>query len=212
MAFRAEHREESCAKYADLQKNHKDVTLEIDEVGKVLFVASRRARRLSISIRPPGNVRVVIPKGTSFATAREFVLAKSDVIRKHLDKFKRMERRYHGLLEESKTVDKTQAGRQLKNRLAALAKIHGYSYGRVFIRNQKTRWGSCSGKNNINLNLYLVLLPAPIRDYVLLHELVHTRIKNHQKAFWEELSRIVPNAKQLDKKLRTYKIGFLQER
>jgi predicted metal-dependent hydrolase len=191
---------------------NKNVTLDIEKVGEVLFVTSHRARRLTISIRPPHNVRVAVPRGTSFSTARKFVLAKSGFIRKHLDKFKRMERRYYVLLEKSKTVDKIKAGQLLKNKLAELAKIHGYSYGRVFIRNQKTRWGSCSGKNNINLNLYLVLLPVRIRDYVMLHELVHTRVKNHQKAFWDELSRIVPDAKHLDKKLRTYKIGFLHDR
>ena len=191
---------------------NKNVTLEIDEVGPVIFVKSHRARRLSISVWPPGTVRVAVPGGTSFATAQKFVAAKSGFIRKHLDKLAGMERHHFALQEKLKTIDKTKARRFLKDRLAELAKIHDYIYNRIFIRNQKTRWGSCSGKNNINLNLYLILLPMQIRDYVLLHELVHTRVKNHQKAFWDELSRNIPNAKHLDKKLRTYKIGFLHDR
>jgi predicted metal-dependent hydrolase len=74
------------------------------------------------------------------------------------------------------------------------------------MRNQRTRWGSCSNKNNINLNMKLIRLPDEMIDYVLLHELVHTRIKNHTKDFWRELDRFVGDAKAKNKRLKAYKI------
>ena len=83
----------------------------------------------------------------------------------------------------------------LADRLYHLAKEHGFTCNNVSIREQRTRWGSCSHKNNISLNLKLVLLPKELIDYVMLHELVHTRIHNHSKKFWAELDRYTGNGK-----------------
>jgi predicted metal-dependent hydrolase len=99
--------------------------------------------------------------------------------------------------------------------LEELAKIHSIKYTRASIRNQKTKWGSCSAKNNISLNINLVRLPDELRDYVILHELVHTRFKNHSKMFWAELDRFVGGsprdslrrAKELSKKLKNYRLS-----
>ena len=66
----------------------------------------------------------------------------------------------------------------------------------------KTRWGSCTAKNNINLNMLMTYLPKKIQDYVILHELLHTRIKNHSKGFWLELDRFTGNAKGSQKELK----------
>jgi hypothetical protein len=77
------------------------------------------------------------------------------------------------------------------------------------VKNQKTRWGSCSEKNNINLNANLVLLPDELIDYAILHELVHTRVKKHSKRFWDELDKLVGNAKKLDQKLKKHRFHFI---
>ncbi|MDH3344711.1 MAG: M48 family metallopeptidase, partial [Desulfobacteraceae bacterium] len=83
---------------------------------------------------------------------------------------------------------------------------HGFKYNRVFIRNQKTRWGSCSSKDNISLNVKLVRLPEKLMDYIILHELVHTRVKNHGKKYYAVLDRIVGDRKSLDRELKNYTI------
>ena len=72
----------------------------------------------------------------------------------------------------------------------------------------KTRWGSCTAKNNINLNMLMTYLPKKIQDYVILHELLHTRIKDHGKGFWLELDRLTGNAKGIQKKLKEKYILF----
>jgi len=77
------------------------------------------------------------------------------------------------------------------------------------IRNQKTRWGSCSNLNNINLNINLVSLTQDLMDYVILHELLHTKIKNHSKKFWAQLDKYVGGkAKYLDKRLKKHRLGL----
>jgi len=88
-----------------------------------------------------------------------------------------------------------------------LASRYSFKYGRVSIRNNKTRWGSCSGKsNNINLNLHLIRLPRHLCEYVILHELAHTVHRNHREPFWKLLDMISGNAKGLDKELNSRRI------
>ena len=95
----------------------------------------------------------------------------------------------------------------LPNRLATLATKHGFKYNKVFIKNHRSRWGSCSEKNNINLNLHLMRLPDVLIDYVLLHELVHTEIKNHSPAFWARVDAVCEGSvSRLRKAIRKYKI------
>ncbi|HEY86702.1 MAG TPA: M48 family metallopeptidase [Dehalococcoidia bacterium] len=84
-----------------------------------------------------------------------------------------------------------------------------FIYNRVSIRNKRTRWGSCSSKNNINLNIKLAKLPAELIDYVILHEFVHTWVKDHSNDFWAELNRLVVDEKHMASRLREYGVGLL---
>jgi predicted metal-dependent hydrolase len=84
------------------------------------------------------------------------------------------------------------AARELPGRLAALALAHGFEVNGVSIRNQRSRWGSCSPRGHISLNWRLVQVPLHVSDYVLLHELVHLRHLNHSVRFWRDLDRLCP--------------------
>ena len=181
----------------------KSKTVELSSVGTVLLERSRKAKRISVSIRPFKGVRVAVPYGVSFDQARLFAKSKAGWIKKHLGKMEQLE--YRAKLASSGTpINRSAARRFLVDRLNFLAKQHGYAYTRVFIRNQKTRWGSCSAKNNINLNVNLVRLPVELIDYTILHELVHTRVKNHSRRFWDHMDMLLGDAKKIDRKLRVY--------
>ena len=97
---------------------------------------------------------------------------------------------------------RVEARRYLPERVNQLATQHGYTYRKVFVKNMKTRWGSCSSALNINLNIHLMQLPSHLIDYVILHELTHTVHKNHGTGFWQELDKITGKAKMLDKELK----------
>jgi predicted metal-dependent hydrolase len=102
-------------------------------------------------------------------------------------------------------VYRLEAKEYLPPRLAQLAAASGFQYGNITIRNNTSNWGSCSGRNNISLNLHLMKLPDHLIDYILLHELAHTRVKNHGPKFWELLDSLTGNqAKQLAKEVRKY--------
>jgi predicted metal-dependent hydrolase len=93
----------------------------------------------------------------------------------------------------------------LPKRLKELADKHGFKYENVSIKNASTRWGSCSSVNNINLNLHLMRVPEHLIDYVLLHELAHTVVKNHGDKFWLLLEQVYPNARKADKEMNNYR-------
>jgi len=183
------------------------ITVEIKGIGPVLFERSKQAKRVSISVKPFKGVRVAVPYGLSFKKAAQFAQTKADWIKIHLEKMQQYERQGHSNSNTAE-IDRAKAKTLLIMRLKQLAKNNGFSYNRVFIRNQKTRWGSCSSKNNISLNVKLVRLPDELIDYVILHELVHTRKKDHSKAFWAEMDKLVGNVKKMASRLRSYGIGL----
>jgi predicted metal-dependent hydrolase len=97
-----------------------------------------------------------------------------------------------------------QAEQLLPQRLARLAEIHGFKYHSVSIKQLKSRWGSCDHQTNIILNLYLMQLPWELIDYVILHELAHTKVLRHGPAFWQVLETVLSDAKQRRTRLRRY--------
>lgn len=182
-------------------------TINIDGAGPVLFERSKKARRVNISIKPFGGVRVAVPHRVSFKYAESFARSRLDWIKKHLAENHRLETR--GRLEI--TAEDRQIARSLLTTcIRELAEQHGFSYNRLSFRNQKTRWGSCSADNNISLNVQLIRLPEELRDYVLLHELVHTKIKDHSPRFWQEMERLTKGkARKMSRRLRQYHLGVV---
>ncbi len=187
----------------------KSNTIDVAGIGQVLFERSMRAKHINISVKPFRGVRVAVPYGVSFDKAKQFAQSKRNWIKKHLYKMRQVEKEHETFSKHSTEINKAKAREKLVNRLNKLSEQHGFSYNKVFMRNQKTRWGSCSSKNNINLNMKLVRLPDEMIDYVLLHELVHTRIKNHTNAFWAELNKFVGDAREMSKKMKEYKVFLM---
>ena len=178
--------------------------IKIDGIGPIMLERSRRAKHVNISVTPSRGVRVAVPLRISFHEALQFVYSKKPWIQAHLERHRRYDKERKAVAESSSSIDKAKAKTILMRRLGQLAEKHGFHYGKVSIRNQRTRWGSCSRKNNISLNIKLVLLPETLADYVILHELVHTRKKDHSKSFWAELDGYVGNGKAMSSALRKH--------
>jgi len=103
---------------------------------------------------------------------------------------------------------KVEAKQYLPERVKELAGKFELNYNKLTLKNIKSRWGSCSRINNINLSIHLMRLPDYLIDYVILHELVHTVHHNHSKRFWALLDTVTGGAKNLDKELRKYRIAI----
>jgi len=183
--------------------------VNINRLRNVVFVQSARARRLRVSIRPFKPVRVTFPPTISLKKAQEFLQSNMQWVQKTVLKMKQVEQNIAHAAALPPIEDVKAASQQLHLKLKELAMRHNFAFNRVFIKNQKTRWGSCSSKNNINLNINLVRLEPALQEYVILHELVHTRIKNHSARFWNELDKYVPNSKAVARKLRKHSLSVL---
>ena len=103
---------------------------------------------------------------------------------------------------------KVEAKEYLPDKVKLLAAKFNFDFNKLALKNIKSRWGSCSRKNNINLSIHLMRLPEHLIDYVILHELVHTVHHNHSKRFWSLLDKVTGGAKILDKQLSKYRISI----
>lgn len=177
-------------------------------MGTALFVKSRRARHISLSVRASRGVRVAVPWRVSFDEAREIALGKLGWIRRTLARLERARSRCREAVEAAERLDRRAARVLLAARLEALARQHGDSPGRLSVRSQGTLWGSASRTGRIQLNAFLAVLPPELADYVIVHELVHTRVGGHGREFWAELERRLPDARRRQARLREYSLAI----
>lgn len=182
--------------------NHSKI-VHIQGVGEVQLQRSRRAKHICLSVRPFKGVRIAVPWNVSYQEAMDVAQDKADWLIKHLQRVARIEKAADAFNRQA-PINRAVARNIIVDRLNELARLHGFTYNKVFVRNQKTRWGSCSSRNNISLNMNLIRLPGELLDYTILHELVHTRIKDHSPRFWEELEKYVPQPRKVDKQLNRF--------
>lgn len=154
---------------------------KVGKYHRLVFIASKRAASVIMRVSD-NNIRVTYPDDLTI----------------------------HSVIVQSKALDgidkalRQEAEQLLPQRLRQLADKYEYDYSNVTIRKLKSRWGSCNQHHQITLNLYLMMLPWSLIDYVLVHELNHTKHLNHSSAFWYELESKMPNAKDLRKELRLH--------
>ena len=154
------------------------------------LVRSNR-KTISIVIKPTGEVEVRCPKRCSKRDVEAFLVSKAAWIQGHLEKI--AERPAVTALSETeqKALAK-QAAQVLPPKVQHFAAVIGVSYGRITIRSQRTRWGSCTSDGNLNFNCLLILLPDEIIDSVVVHELCHRKQMNHSAKFYAEIEKVFP--------------------
>ena len=176
------------------------IKITLPDVGDVLLERSYRAKHINISVKPPSKVRVAVPVGVEFAKAQRIAEQRIDWIKKQLRKYSQSKAKQ--LLKKPDGNELIIVKKYLRDRVEYLAKHHGFQYNKLAFKSMMTRWGSCSPKNNISLNLLMAELTKDLQDYIILHELLHTRIKDHGKGFWLELDRLTGDAKGIQKELK----------
>ena len=176
---------------------------------QIEYFQSQRARCIRITVKPGPKVIVIIPRRGTLQQAKEFVSRKKRWIQKTVERLAKNHPDDVISPSQKSAVTDEMIKQQglLFDRLRELAAKHGFCYCNAGIRNQKTRWGSCSSRNHISLNIHLLNLPEHLRDYVILHELVHTEHKNHSKRFWARLEEVMEGkSRELRKEMRRYRI------
>ena len=173
------------------------------------YVRHPRAKRYVIRVAANGSVRVTIPRWGSKRDGAAFVEQQRAWIEKQQARVARhREHLSHGSADPQADLQLlAQARRELPPRLLLLAAAHGLKVHGVSIRNQRSRWGSCSRKGHISLNWRLVQMPAAVRDYVMLHELMHLKRMDHSPAFWSLVAAACPEYEAARRYLRTIPLG-----
>ena len=150
-------------------------------------------KTIALQIKGDGHIIVRAPLRMAERDIQRFITSKAAWIEKHLAIIQQRQQpseaaftveQLHLLAEAAKA--------DLPRRIAHFAALVGVSYGRITIRAQKSRWGSCSGKGNLNFNCLLMLCPEDVRDYVVVHELCHRKELNHSPRFWAEVEKVLP--------------------
>ena len=184
-------------------------------------IIKTRRKTIGLEISPDLQITVRAPYHLSDVRIREFVESKQTWILKHLAIMQ--DRQAHdpipaGVISDKELRHMTEEARIIiPERVKYFAKIIGVTYGQITIRHQKTRWGSCSSKGNLNFNYRLYYMPEELMDYVMatspelidyvvVHELCHRKQMNHSPLFWKEVEEILPDYRNLRSRLREHRL------
>lgn len=167
---------------------------------QITVIRSNR-RTIAIQVNPDLTVTIRAPRRATQREIDRILREKQPWIQKHMEQMKEKRAQYDamemdGLTDAECRQLKQKAQAYIPERVEYFANIMGVDYGRITIRKQKTRWGSCSGKGNLNFNCLLMLAPPEVIDYVVIHELCHRKEMNHSRAFWREVEKVMPDYKK----------------
>ncbi len=170
---------------------------------------SRRARRMRLTVYCDGSVVVTTPFDLKESFAECFMREKTDWLFSkiaHFNQFKgKLVARYN---YEDYLKYKTEAYNLVLKRVEYFNKAYDYKFNKINIKNQKTRWGSCSRKGNLNFNYKILFLPLKVQDYIIVHELCHLKEFNHSHKFWNLIAKTFPNHQEIKRELRKYSMSL----
>ena len=171
-------------------------------LGEITLCVSRRSVRISLAVRPSGEVRLSFPPYVSQRRALEFLESKLEWVLKVKAKYA-VRPSPKALSAEEIEELRHHAKQYLPQRVAEIASQFGFKHGKVTIRAARSKWGSCTAQGNISLSLYLMMLPRHLQDYVIIHELCHTVHHNHSARFHALVDKCLQGKeRELAKELR----------
>jgi len=171
---------------------------------------SRRTRRMRLVVFCGGDVILTTPFNVDENIIEKFIIEKIDWLLSKISYFKKFKMssivRYNKTAHYLQNKEKTLA--LVKERIEYFNKDFKYHFNKISIRNQKTRWGSCSRKGNLSFNYKIVLLPEKLSDYIIVHELCHLKEFNHSLRFWKLVAKTAPDYLEIRRELKKSGIFF----
>lgn len=166
-------------------------TQEHPDLGSIHFKRTSKIKRIQVRVIPFQGIIVSFPTHSTKEAVENFLQKRTDWVWKSLTRAQTLERNAKFFFSSIEKPTQKAIRESLSERILQLSLEFGFKYEKLSFRNQKSRWGSCSSANNISLNNNLYYLPRELKDYVLLHELAHTKEKNHGHRFWQILFDIL---------------------
>ena len=172
-----------------------------------LIKNSDRAKRLRLAVYANAQVVVTVPKGVAKVAIDKFITQKSEWIEEKVAYFSQFKNKQITKTSEADFMKyKSEALTLATERVEHFNASYGFSYKQINVKNQKTRWGSCSTKGNLNFNYKIIFLPETVRDYVIVHELCHLKEFNHSRKFWNLISKTIPELSEIKNSLREWEM------
>lgn len=175
----------------------KEIKLE-DKKIIVSFKKSKRAKIARLAIHCNGDIVATVPENVSENIVESFIKKKANWIINKIARFKK----YEVLPQGNYLRDKEEALVLIKDKIARFNQLYNFSFNRISVKKQKTRWGSCSKKKNLNFNYKILFLPEKMADYIIVHELCHLQELNHSRNFWNLVGQTMPDHKSIRKELK----------
>ena len=170
---------------------------------------SKRAKRMRLAVYCDGSIVVTTPLGVNQTIIEKFVADKKQWLTDKINFFKSVDSKaIRTFSEDDYLKHKEEAFKLVLNRIKVFSKKLAFSYNAVNIKNQKTRWGSCSRNNNININYKIIFLPKKQQDYIIVHELCHLKEFNHSHKFWALVSKALPDYLEIKNELRNHELFY----
>ena len=165
---------------------------------------SKRAKRMRLAVYCDGNFVVTVPNAFPTQSIDSYLIKKSRWVISKLDFFEKINKRQKlSLGEDGYEIYKDKALETVSGRLDQLnEQFYGFKFNQVAIKNQKTRWGSCSKKRNLNFNYKILFLSQRMRDYIIVHELCHLKEFNHSSKYWRLVAKAIPDYRFIVEELK----------
>jgi len=186
-------------KRIELHKKQVEYTLKV----------SKRARRMRLAVYCDGSFVVTAPAAMNASLIEQFIIRKSQWVLDKLDYFNKFSG--HKIVRCTKkdfAEHKDAALVLAKERIAHFNRIYRFKFNEINIKNQKTRWGSCSRKGNLNFNFKIAVLPQRLADYIIVHELCHLGEFNHSRKFWDLIAKALPDYLEIRNELKRNRVSF----
>ena len=170
---------------------------------------SKRAKRMRLAVYCDGAVVVTSPLRIEQSIIEKFIFDKKQWVLDKIQFFKNIEGKTVRVFSHKDYLEnKDKAFVLVSKRVGFYNKIYGFSFNKIFIKNQKTRWGSCSRKQNLNFNYKIVFLPQEHQNYIIVHEICHLKEFNHSRKFWALVEKTFPNYLDIKKELRNHELFY----
>lgn len=176
-----------------------------DVLATVVIKKQRQAKGLRLRVQDDGRVTLTVPRFFSLKAAKQFLLTKQEWIAAARQRMKNIPPRLLNQGDEAEyQVYKEQARERIQKRVAYFQKHYGVTGSGLSIRNQRSRFGSCSSWGHLSFNYRLIFLPPTLFDYVVVHEVCHLRELNHSSRFWSLVAETIPDYRDRKKQLQSF--------
>lgn len=170
---------------------------------------SKRAKRMRLAVYCDGSVVITSPFVVEQSLIEKFFTEKKQWVLRKIQFFKSVDSKAIRTFSHKDYLEnKDKALALVHERVRFYNKVYGFSFNKIFIKNQKTRWGSCSSGRNLNFNYKIIFLPKKYQDYIIAHEMCHLKEFNHSKKFWMLMEKVTPNHSDIRKELRNHELFY----